>query len=134
MPALVERLSFDVERMRAAAGDASLLATDLAEHLVGRGLPFRDAHALVGRMVAALEDQGRTLADVAPDEWPVWSELFEPEATGAAARSPEASVARRATAGGTRCSQGARETMSRRTSVAESRGRPDRTTCDNSST
>jgi len=47
MTALVERLSFDVERMRAAAADGSLLATDLAEHLVGRGLPFRDAHALV---------------------------------------------------------------------------------------
>src|SRR5439155_17065152 len=101
MTALVKRLSFDVERMRAAAGDGSLLATDLAEHLVGRGLPFRDAHALVGGMVAALEDQGRTLADVAPDEWPAWSELFEPEAAGAATGSPEASVARRATAGGT---------------------------------
>src|SRR5947207_3340167 len=46
MPGLVAGLEFDVERMRAAAHDAALGATDLAEELVRGGLPFREAHEI----------------------------------------------------------------------------------------
>jgi argininosuccinate lyase len=45
-----------------------LCATDLAEHLVAQGVPFADAHALVGRLVAAAEQQGKQLRDMSAAE------------------------------------------------------------------
>jgi argininosuccinate lyase len=52
MQGAVATLWVDVGRMRQAAGDPLLLATDLAEALVGQGVPFREAHEAVGRLVA----------------------------------------------------------------------------------
>jgi argininosuccinate lyase len=52
MEGAIATLWVDVERMRRAAGDPLLLATDLAEALVGQGVPFREAHEAVGRLVA----------------------------------------------------------------------------------
>jgi argininosuccinate synthase len=69
MRGMVESISFDKERMRQAASDPALLATDLAEHLVRQGVPFREAHEAIGKVVAKLESEGRTLGDVKPDEW-----------------------------------------------------------------
>jgi argininosuccinate lyase len=61
---LVEQLTFDADRMaEAAAGAGAVWATDLAEALVGRGVPFREAHAAVGSLVASLEARGLTLGD-----------------------------------------------------------------------
>ncbi|MFO1498280.1 MAG: argininosuccinate lyase [Verrucomicrobiota bacterium] len=48
----------------AAAGDPALLATDLAEHLVRQGLPFREAHHLVGRVVALAEQGSKRLSEL----------------------------------------------------------------------
>jgi argininosuccinate lyase len=48
---LVATLRFDTERMRQAADDPALLATDLAEYLVAKGIPFREAHDAVGRLM-----------------------------------------------------------------------------------
>ncbi|MGH2711325.1 MAG: argininosuccinate synthase [Actinomycetota bacterium] len=67
---MIDTLAFDTERMRIAAADPSLLATDLAEHLVKQGVPFREAHAAIGSIVAKLESEGRTIGDVKADEWP----------------------------------------------------------------
>src|SRR5262249_56111308 len=54
----VRTLRVDTARMREAAGDPLLLATDLAEALVREGVPFREAHEAVGRLVAhSLENQ-----------------------------------------------------------------------------
>lgn len=50
---LVQHLELDLRRMRSAAADPDLLATDTAEHLVAGGAPFRDAHHEVGRRIAA---------------------------------------------------------------------------------
>ncbi len=47
------QLAFDEARMAAAASDPRLLATDLAEYLVGKGVPFREAHEAVARFLAA---------------------------------------------------------------------------------
>jgi argininosuccinate lyase len=52
---MVESLVFDAERMREAAADADLYATDIAEEMVRGGAPFRDAHRQVGRRVLAGE-------------------------------------------------------------------------------
>ena len=79
MAGMVRTLSFDTERMAEAAADPELVATDLAEQLVARGVPFREAHGVVGRLVARLEDEGRTIRDVGPEEWAaVHAELAEP--------------------------------------------------------
>jgi argininosuccinate lyase len=58
MTELVCQTRFKKGRMEEAAREGSLLATDLADYLVGKGLPFRKAHRIVGQMVRqGLEDQ-----------------------------------------------------------------------------
>jgi argininosuccinate lyase len=62
LPGLVATLELDLQRMRAAAADPALGATDLAEHLVReKGLPFRHAHEVVGALVRAAESRGLPL-------------------------------------------------------------------------
>ncbi|MFW6010260.1 MAG: argininosuccinate lyase, partial [Actinomycetota bacterium] len=58
---MVASLSFDRERLRAAAAGGFSLATDLAEELVRRGVPFREAHEVVGEVVRLAESQGLDL-------------------------------------------------------------------------
>jgi argininosuccinate lyase len=56
---------FDRERMAGAAADELIAATDLADLLVKRGTPFREAHGVVAGLVREAVDSGRTLAEVA---------------------------------------------------------------------
>src|SRR5436190_452017 len=51
--AMLPELKINREKMEAAASDPNLLATDLAEYLVKRGMPFRRAHTIIGRLVAS---------------------------------------------------------------------------------
>jgi argininosuccinate lyase len=67
MAKLWPRLNFNVERMRAAAGDGAL-ATDVAEELVRRGVPFRQAHEIVGAMVSDAIAAGQRLEDLSAQE------------------------------------------------------------------
>ncbi|HVA21476.1 MAG TPA: argininosuccinate lyase [Candidatus Micrarchaeia archaeon] len=60
---------FDQERMAEAAGDPQLLATDVAEHLVRQGVPFREAHAIVGRAVRTALRRRISLADLDLADW-----------------------------------------------------------------
>ena len=57
-------IAANVERMRAAAREGFATATDLADYLVRKGLPFRDAHEAVARTVRHAEDCGCDLADL----------------------------------------------------------------------
>jgi argininosuccinate lyase len=61
MAGLVGTMAIDRERMRAAAEEGHTTATSVADALVRRGVPFREAHHVVGRLVAAAEDAGTTL-------------------------------------------------------------------------
>ena len=61
MTAMLGTLKPRVERMRQAAADPALMATDLAEWLVIHGVPFREAHHQVGRLVAACNERGIAL-------------------------------------------------------------------------
>jgi argininosuccinate lyase len=66
-----------LDRTRAAsAASGLLLATDVADYLVARGMPFRSAHELVGTMVRRLLDENRGFESLAPAEWRRFSELF----------------------------------------------------------
>ena len=73
-------------------------ALDLAEVLVMRGLPFREAHGVVGALVTRLVGQGRSPADLQPAELEAAHPLFE--GADLALAEPAGSVARRRTPGG----------------------------------
>ena len=55
-------------RCASAAEGGFMAATDLADHLVGTGLPFREAHEVVGELVAKCEADGRTLQDLTAED------------------------------------------------------------------
>jgi len=62
-----------------AAASGLLLATDVAECLVAGGVPFREAHAVVGAMVRQLAAEGRDFSDLSDDEWRGFSPHFAPD-------------------------------------------------------
>jgi argininosuccinate lyase len=62
--AVVRHSRFDAGRLRAAAEGGLTDATALAEYLVVKGVPFREAHQIVGRLAARCVEQGRRLAEV----------------------------------------------------------------------
>ncbi|HEY6777786.1 MAG TPA: argininosuccinate lyase [Thermoleophilaceae bacterium] len=65
---MLEGITFDRERMAAAASDEFIAATDVADLLVRRGVPFREAHGIVGGVVRAAVDQGKKLSDLTEEE------------------------------------------------------------------
>jgi argininosuccinate lyase len=81
--AVVSRLAINAERTgRAASG--LLLATDVADYLVARGMPFRRAHEVVGALVRRLLAEGRDFSDLSMEEWRDASEMFGEDAHRAA--------------------------------------------------
>jgi argininosuccinate lyase len=88
---VAETITVDAARTaRAASG--LLLATDVADALVARGVPFRTAHEIVGGMVRDLVAASRDFGDLSPAEWRAYSAHFDDNvgATITAARSVEA--------------------------------------------
>ncbi len=85
--------------MRAAAEGGFMAATDLADYLAGKGVPFREAHEVVGKLVAKLEASDRTLADATIEDLKAASEEFGEEAV--ALVGADEVVRRRQSAGGT---------------------------------
>jgi argininosuccinate lyase len=75
---VVRGLSLDRDRA-AAAATGLLLATDAADYLVGRGVPFRRAHEIVGALVRRLLAEGRTLESLTAAEWRAASDHFGPD-------------------------------------------------------
>jgi argininosuccinate lyase len=87
------------ERMLAALREGYATATDLADYLVRKGLPFRDAHEVVARAVRAAEASGRDLSELAVAELKAFSALVGDDVH--AVLTPEGSVASRRHIGGT---------------------------------
>lgn len=79
---MLRATKFNRKKMAQAAADPMLLATELADYLVRKGLPFRQAHEVVGKLVAACEKQNKTLVDFTPGELKNFSELFGADAPG----------------------------------------------------
>ena len=59
-------IAFDRERLEAASGDEMLAATEVADLLVRRGVPFREAHGIVGGLVRDAVEQGKSLSELTP--------------------------------------------------------------------
>ncbi len=79
----------------AAAASGLLLATDVADFLVGKGVPFRDAHEVVGGIVRQLVTEGRDFGALTLPEWHRHSKLFDDSVQSVV--TPEASVRARKT-------------------------------------
>jgi len=96
---LVPAIECRREAMREAAGANYATATDLADYLVRKGLPFRDAHGVTGKAVAHAIGQGKELAELSLPELRSFSGLIEADAYEVL--SVEGSVAARNHPGGT---------------------------------
>ncbi|MDH4016229.1 MAG: argininosuccinate lyase [Actinomycetota bacterium] len=79
MAGSVATLRFDTERMAASAPEGFALATEVAEWLVGNGMPFREAHEISGACVRAAEARGVELWDLTDDELAAISPDLQPE-------------------------------------------------------
>ena len=74
---MIPRIAVNRETMRRAASLGFLNATDMADYLVGRGMPFRKAHACVGKAVAFALDKGKELHELTLDELKGFSSLIQ---------------------------------------------------------
>jgi argininosuccinate lyase len=99
LPPLLGSLTFRTDRMGRAAGEHYATATDLADYLVRKGVPFRQAHEIVGRVVRHAVDGGRELTALSLEELRRFSPLIDADV--ATALTVEASLAARAVPGGT---------------------------------
>jgi argininosuccinate lyase len=106
------------DNMRQAARRGFATATDLADYLVRKGVPFRDAHEVVGKAVRLGVETGRDLADMRLEELRQFSPLIEADVFGVL--SLEGSVAAREVLGGTAPSQVRAAAAAARAWVAES--------------
>jgi argininosuccinate lyase len=99
MTAMLPRVTYKKEVMRQATRSGFLNATDMADYLVGKGLPFREAHAVVGRAVAYALDQGKELEQLSLQELQSFSDIIDETLFGAL--EVQQVVDRRTSAGGT---------------------------------
>jgi argininosuccinate lyase len=94
----IAAMTFDATRLAAASEDEALLATDLADELVRRGVPFREAHAAVGKLLRIGDAAGSALKAL-PDE--AWAQAHPSFTIGGRPElSAQASVEARGVAGG----------------------------------
>ncbi|MBO7402408.1 MAG: argininosuccinate lyase [Lachnospiraceae bacterium] len=94
---MLEAMKFNRERMAKSALGGFTNATDAADYLVKKGIPFRDAHGIIGRLVLYCIEKGCALDDLAPKEFKQFSEAFDTDIYDAI--SLETCVKKRNTAG-----------------------------------
>ncbi|MDO4537743.1 MAG: argininosuccinate lyase [Coriobacteriales bacterium] len=99
MAGMLDTMRVNESVMLAGAGTGFSAATDVADYLAKRGMPFREAHAVVGKLVLECEQRGCGLEDLTLDELRAASELFDEDIVG---ELDPAGIARaRTTYGGT---------------------------------
>jgi argininosuccinate lyase len=99
----IRTLTVRPDRLRAAI-DPAMLASDLADLLVSKGVPFRQAHLLVGMAVQRADALSVSLDALSPEEWQAIDERFGSQVSWnelQAAFDPQVSVERRVAKGGT---------------------------------
>ena len=74
---MIQTMKVLPENMRAAANKGFINATDCADYLTKKGMPFRDAYTTVGNLVYHCTEQGKTLEDMTLEEFKTISPLFE---------------------------------------------------------
>ena len=99
MAGMISTATFNEDVMRRACDRGYLAATDVADYLAKRGMPFREAHAVVGHLVLVCEKRGCDLVDLTSEDFKQASDLFGDDIAGAL--DIESIVAARTTEGGT---------------------------------
>ena len=99
MEGMIESMELHVPEMRKSAGKGFTAATDVADYLAKKGMPFRQAHEVVGELVLYCEKHRKGLEDLTLDEFKQANELFEADIVSAL--DMETIVAARKTYGGT---------------------------------
>ncbi len=74
---MLSSMQYNLENMERSARNGFTNATDAADYLVGKGVPFRDAHGIVGRLVLTCIDRGIALDELSLDDMKKESEAFE---------------------------------------------------------
>ena len=96
--AMLPGMELQAERTAALAGESGMLATDLADYLVGRGMPFREAHGVMRELCRYCDERGVNLQDLPLEEYRRFSGQFDAAVYGITAA---ASAAARDNPGGT---------------------------------
>lgn len=99
MAGMIATMTINKDAMAAQAKKGYLAATDVADYLAKKGMPFRKAHEVVGHLVLLCDKRGCDLDDLTLDDFKAESDLFESDITQAL--NLEAIVAARTTYGGT---------------------------------
>ncbi|SIO27728.1 argininosuccinate lyase [Halodesulfovibrio marinisediminis] len=99
MAGMLSELRFNTKRMEEVLKQGFLNATELADYLVGKGVPFREAHHITGAAVALAEDKNKGLEDLSIEEFRTVSDLITEDVYEVL--SYKNAVARRKTQGGT---------------------------------
>jgi len=99
LPIVLDGIALDAGRTQAAAAAGHANATELADYLVGRGIPFREAHAITGRIVRHAIERGVALEMLAIDEMKAFAPQIDEDVRGHLAL--EAVLAKRDVYGGT---------------------------------
>jgi len=119
---MLKNITFKKERMEAAARRGYSTATDLADYLAAKGVPFRSAHEIVGSIVAYCERESRDFFDLGLEELAKFSPVFSQDAV--ALLSPQGSTERKLSAGSTSRKEVLRQ-IEALTGVIEQRSRKD---------
>ena len=99
---MVSDMAIDRDRMRRAAGDGGTLATDVADYLVARGMPFREAHGVVAKISAHALGAGKKIQELPLETFRRFSPLFDEDVLSL---TVESSIDARNVPGGTSTSQ-----------------------------
>jgi argininosuccinate lyase len=96
---LMRRVRYNREALARAASEGAMLATELADYLVEKGVPFREAHSIAGRVVRFSIERRRDLQDLTLNELQEFSKRFDKEVLNSL--TVHAAVAKKAQIGGT---------------------------------
>jgi argininosuccinate lyase len=92
-------MSPKVESLKKSLLDGFITATDMADYLAAKGMPFREAHRVTGEIISMLIDKGRSFSDLSLDELKSFSDLFGTDVFESL--DPASSMDRRTSYGGT---------------------------------
>ena len=95
---MVSSMELDPTRMRQTVESSDVLATDMADYLVARGMPFREAHGVVVKLSAQATQEGKKLNELPLDTYRRFSSLFESDVLSL---TVDSSIAARDVPGGT---------------------------------
>ena len=116
---MLPRMTVHAARTQHAAGRAFSNATDLADYLAQKGLPFREAHEVTGKLVALCLEEGKDLQDLSLDQMQAVSVLIDEDVYAALALEQVVSV--RSSYGGTARAQVAAQIVEARAMLKASR-------------